>query len=915
MRKLRSKMAFPILASLIEMTALFFIVNFFCVNGTSVRSGSSASTRLDSTHKHEKSPSLALSDQLIVLLLFDVPIMSRKSTATATSKHAAPSATSSSSTQKSSILRSSFAPSRFQLRLFASVVQSFEFQQLRIHDTSTSRLRCVHAAKPNAKINCLDWGIYSKSKPKGRRPSKQDSHHANEDIVIAYGTSDSEVCIFSPAEGKLVGNLTGAHERGIYDFKFSPERTDEAWSIGGDSALIQWDLKSNRPVRTISLSDPATRTLSDPSITPPTLLCASTTPFSIDLEDAEQPHFETFDSMKNLIHTLYRSGTNGTSATEYFLAADNDRYVNIYDLTAKRLVRTLIAGAGVQHADFLDTKSDGVDAWNSQMLSLVTNDGVVELFFRPFVPPTNRNGDVKSKRKGLTQKANAKVKLVNAGDSKGHAAIASASLQGPELLVATVDGGVDVSFQKIRWQDEGTGELLFDGIKEVPRVRTASSLNSATTNGVKDVSKSHVDDSRTVVVNGIGDTEGQDVSQSTAIEISSSEDEDADDDEANSPASEVKAESDNESDEEMEDAHEQLPESLAQVGAANDDAEPSFGEVVASRHHQPIDIADAFEPESSAPAKVESGQLSLPTGMSLGTVLTQSLRTNDRNLLEACLHTTDLDVVRNTIQRLDSSLAGILLSKLAQRISSRPGRYGNLQTWVQQLCIAHGAAISTQPAVKKQVQVLYRVLDQRAKSLSHLMLLKGKLDMLDAQLKFRKQLAAQRAVRQDRGGEPGMIYIEGEADYWDSEDDHDEAAGSSVKQLRAKAEKRLENLGDEEDSTDEDMPLANGVSGSDSDEGDEEEDDVHLRSGTLVDDEAMDEDDEDSEGQDAISDEDEEDDEEDEDSDEEEQDSEMDGFINDDSIAEVDDAALDANAVEDDDATPHKPPMKKSKHR
>ena len=832
--------------------------------------------------------------------------MSRKSTATATSKHAAPTATSSSSTQKSSILKSSFAPSRFQLRLFASVIQSFESQQLRIHDTNTSRLRCVHAAKPTAKINCLDWGKYSRAKPKGRRSSKKNNDHANEDVVVAYGTSESEVCIFSPAEGKLVGNLTGGHERGIYDFKFSPQHTDEAWSIGGDSALIQWDLKLEKPLRTISLSDPATRTLSDPSITPPTLLCASTTPSWIDLENVEQPHFETFDSMKNLIHTLYRSGTNGTSQAEYFLAADNDRYVNIYDITAKRLVRTLIAGAGVQNADFLDTKFDEVDTWNSQILCLVTNDGVVELFFRPFVPPVNRNGDIKSRRKGLTQKANAKVKLVNAGDKKGHAPIASASLQGPELLVATVDGGVDVSFQKIRWQDEGTGELLFDGIKEVPRTRTASSLNSATTNGVKDVSRSHVDESRTVVVNGIGDVEGQDVSQSTAIEISSSEDEEADDDEGNSPASEVKAGSDIDSDEEMEDAQEQLPESLAQIDAADDGAEPSFGELIASRHDQTIDIADAFAPESTALAKVESGQLSLPTGMSLGTVLTQSLRTNDRNLLEACLHTTDLDVLRNTIQRLDSSLAGILLGKLAERISSRPGRYGNLQTWVQQLCIAHGAAISSQPAVKKQVQVLYRVLDQRAKSLSHLMLLKGKLDMLDAQLKFRKQLAAQRAIRQDSSGEPGMIYIEGEADNWESEDDLDEAAGSSVKQLRAKAEKRLEDLGEEEGSNDEDMPLANGVSGSDSEEEDGE-DEVHLRSGTLVDDEAMDEDEEDSEGEGVDSDEEEE---EDEDSDEE--DSEMDGFINDDSIDEVEDEA-DDDAVEDE--TSQKPPTKKSKLR
>jgi U3 small nucleolar RNA-associated protein 5 len=627
--------------------------------------------------------------------------------------------------------------------------------------------------------------------------------------------------------------------------------------------------------------------------------------------------------MKNPVHSLYRSGIDGISSTEFALAADMDRYISIHDLNQKRLVRTLIAGAGVLSADFLSTKSEGADTWDSQMLAVVTNDGLVELFLRPFVPPLSRNGDIKMQRKGLTQKADAKVKLINSGNKSKPTPVASASLQGPELVVATVDGGVDISFQRISWQDEGTGELLFDGTKEVARVKAASSLNSANTNGVKSASNSHVDESKTVVVNGIDDPEGQDASQDNAIEISSSDEEEADasdgdEEKSAAPDAEV-ASSDDDSDEEMQDARENLDDSVLEDGEEKPSAgQLSFGELLASRTSQTIDIADAVDSSSTAVATVANGALSLPTGMSLGTVLTQSLRTNDRNLLEACLHTADLDVVRNTIQRLESSLAGILLSKLAERLSSRPGRYGNLQVWVQQLCIAHGAAISTQPAVKRQVQLLYRVLDQRTKSLSHLMLLKGKLDMLDAQLKFRKQLAAQRALRQDRDGEPGMIYIEGEADNWSSDDELDETAGTSSRQARVKAPKgkgkALEEFADQEDSEDEDMPMTNGISGSDSeeDEEDEEDEELQLQSGTLVDDEAADEEDSDGEGDDVDS-------EEEEDS--EEEDSEMDDFI-DDNTPEVEDASEDVSVhgkdgedEEDEEETPQKPPTKKSKHR
>lgn len=184
--------------------------------------------------------------------------MSRKTTAGATSQVSAPppSSTATStptSTQKSSILKSSFAPSRFQLRLFASVIQSFDSQHLRVHDTNNSRLRCVHKVKPNAKINCLDWGRYPHSKPKSQsrnqKSPKSSQTPANEDVVVAYGTSDSEICIFSPTENKLVVTLVGAHERGVYDVKFSQHSNDDLWSIGGDSTLVQWNLQSGNPTK------------------------------------------------------------------------------------------------------------------------------------------------------------------------------------------------------------------------------------------------------------------------------------------------------------------------------------------------------------------------------------------------------------------------------------------------------------------------------------------------------------------------------------------------------------------------------------------------------------------------------------------------------------------------------------------
>ena len=185
--------------------------------------------------------------------------MSIKTARGAVSKSAA-TATTTTSSQKSSILKSTFSPSPFQLHLFASVIQGFESQQLRVHDTKTGRLRCTHNADSGTNVTCLDWGYYSTiQQEKTQKKRKRNSQHDNQpgSAALAYGTNKSEICIFSPAETKIVGKLSGAHERGVRDFKFSKADFSESWSLGGDGKLVQWDLKSLRPRRLLHTDIPS----------------------------------------------------------------------------------------------------------------------------------------------------------------------------------------------------------------------------------------------------------------------------------------------------------------------------------------------------------------------------------------------------------------------------------------------------------------------------------------------------------------------------------------------------------------------------------------------------------------------------------------------------------------------------------
>lgn len=249
------------------------------------------------------------------------------------------------------------------------------------------------------------------------------------------------------------------------------------------------------------------------------------------------------------------------------------------------------------------------------------------------------------------------------------------------------------------------------------------------------------------------------------------------------------------------------------------DAEPTFGDLI--RNHETVDVSAALGGRQSTDATTNltaapQRQIAPPSTSSIGTVLAQALRTDDADLLESCLHTSDATVIRNTIQRLDSSLAGALLTQLTSRLHRRPGRAHNLMTFVQWTLIGHGGALATQPDIQRRLAELNRVLEERTRGLNSLLALKGKLDMLEAQMTLRRGNKSRRAGKDeddsdsdddDEHGEQGIVFVEGQ---------EDDTTSNGLSRRR----------GDEED---EDLPVVNGVaSDSEEDSGDEDEDDMDV---------------------------------------------------------------------------------------
>lgn len=522
----------------------------------------------------------------------------------------------------------------------------------------------------------------------------------------------------------------------------------------------------------------------------------------------------------------------------HFLASDADRYINIFDPSKKGLVMNLVAEKEVSSLSLYAGKQSDKNAvpLDKQILAVVVEDGTIELFTKPFLRLGESEGSkttsLKAKARQMTRKADAHLKIVRPESGK-LVSVVKTEFQGPELLIAWAEGGVNVIFERVRWQDEDTEELAFLGTKEVTARKSASVLGSATVNEAREVGQTQVDETNAVIDTGrfADDVEMND-SRDDAVSISG-EEEEASDEEAESRESKkvsekrqvAQSKGSTDKDVEMQDAGASEAEEEGDEGA-----EPSFGELLRANATEAIDVEAELEDDAGAgplvPGKANTVS-QIPSGVSLSTVLTQALKTNDNEMLESCFHTGDLNIIRTTIQRLDSSLAATLLQRLAERLAARPGRYGHLLVWVQWTCIAHGGAIAGKADILKRMSALYKVMDQRSSSLPSLLLLKGKLDMLDAQLNLRQSTANRGADGMDSEDDEDIIYVEGQ-------DDDSEAEGRKASTITPRTKSMRDTHGMLTDENEADA-IPNGIgSGPESDNEDEEgsedeaEDDENL---------------------------------------------------------------------------------------
>ena len=507
------------------------------------------------------------------------------------------------------------------------------------------------------------------------------------------------------------------------------------------------------------------------------------------------------------VHAIIAQPAKDSNPPARFLAVDSDTNINVFNVASQQILGSLVAGSNVESLAYYDNQAyTSVDGQMSKaLLAAVTRDGEIEIFPNPFdvgeSSDKSRSISLKADRLNRTRKSVATLRLVRSGESRAAVAIQGCSFQGNDIVVAWADGGKQVEFERIPWRKDASGEIILAGQVRIPV--EAAGLRAHTMNGVKDMGHSRVDESRTVVAKGGETGDGPVINGGPeVIDISSGEEESSEDDEddavalpgavADLPPEPVLGgkkltNGDVSGDVEMPDVDPTATEGPEDAGeGANVDEEPTFGDLLRAKVPETVDVAAAFaDPNQQALAQLNEDQVKLPSGMSLRTVLSQSLRTNDVNLLETCLQIQDLDTIRATIERLDSTLAILLLQKLAERLHSRPGRAGSLMVWIQWTLVAHGGYLASQPDAVKKLAALQRVVKERASSLQSLLSLKGKLDMLEAQLNLRRSMQSRFGIHENGDGddEEGVIYVEGQDDESSSQEE-DSESGDEEAEIR-----------------------------------------------------------------------------------------------------------------------------------
>ncbi|KAH7972224.1 hypothetical protein HPB52_009759 [Rhipicephalus sanguineus] len=123
--------------------------------------------------------------------------------------------------------------------------------RLKLWDTSTGRLKQEYtpSAHLSAKCTCLSWGptrqqAFAAHKKRKRQKTSDDAGDAlSEASLLAMGTAEGTVLLYSLTRGDLHSELTGGHTAAVNGISWHAS-SDSLFSVSDDQHIVHWSVSS-----------------------------------------------------------------------------------------------------------------------------------------------------------------------------------------------------------------------------------------------------------------------------------------------------------------------------------------------------------------------------------------------------------------------------------------------------------------------------------------------------------------------------------------------------------------------------------------------------------------------------------------------------------------------------------------------
>lgn len=178
-----------------------------------------------------------------------------------------------------------------------------------------------------------------------------------------------------------------------------------------------------------------------------------------------------------------------------------------------------------------------------------------------------------------------------------------------------------------------------------------------------------------------------------------------------------------------------------------------------------------------------SGDVVAPKMDSMANLLLQGLHSRDATMLDRVFKLTNHGVIEKTVRNLPAKVVFVLLKELHRRIFESPEQSSILLFWLRSLLTHHTSYMSTCSELDVLLGSLYQLMDSRVTLFDKMSQLKGRLDLVVSQLDIKQQTAhpTRKAlcIYQDESSDETDSYIdellpsvsESDADNWETEEE------------------------------------------------------------------------------------------------------------------------------------------------